>query len=160
MANLDNYNLDKSKANDMLNNILDSCNIPPSSENIETIMMKKKLERKPLVILLHIAVLFLILVVLSPLAFKEDPNFTVIKTSKTVVVADHVLYDDCFVLTLSGAADYKNIHAAKYDGALIYPDVIDETTGLVIFPYKGDALNIYIPTNSGECIQAVLNENR
>lgn len=160
MLERENHNLDKETANDMLSNILDSCHIPPLSEDIESVMRKKNLERKNLAILLHVGILFLILVMLSPLAFKKDPSFTIEKTSKTVAVTDHVLYDDCFVLTLSGDADYKNIYAAKEDGAIIVPDLLDKTTGLIIFPYNGEPLNIYIPTNSGECIQAVLNENR
>ena len=158
MANQNKYNLDKEVANDMLNNILDSCNIPPSSEDIETVMLKKDLERKPLSALLHLAAFFLLLTMLCPLAFKKDPNFSLVKSSKTVAVTDHILYDDCFVMTITGSADYKNIKAAKNDGALLFPDIIDESTGLIIFPYDGEALNIYIPTNSGECIQAVLNE--
>lgn len=153
-----NYNLDSDAANALLNNVLDSCNIPPSSKTIEEVVLKRELERKPISILKYIAIVFLVLSVLAPLCFNKDPQFSVIEASKTVAVTSHTLYEDCFVMTLSGDADYGNINSRKNDGALIFPDKIDEASGLVIFPYNGEALNIYIPTKSGGCIQAVLNE--
>lgn len=154
------YNLDNSTANELLNNVLDSCNIPPSPKSLDEVMFKRNLEKKPLAFAKYLAVLFLILVVISPLFFKRDPNFSVVTTSKHVAVSSHALYEDCFVMTLTGSADYDSIYARKNDGAYIFPDSIDNTSGLVIFPYNGDALNIYIPTKNGETIQAVLNETK
>lgn len=153
-----NHTTELETADEMLNNILDSCNIPPSSDSLETIMQKRMVEKLPLHILKIVSVVFLVISVLVPLAFKKDPSFDVINSSKTVAVTSHTLYEDCFVMTLSGLADYANIYSKKSNGAIIYPDIIDQDAGLVIFPYNGESLNIYIPTTSGECIQAVLHE--
>lgn len=160
MSNNSKYTLDKDVANGLLNNVLDSCNIPPSSDSLNERMIKSSLERKPLGIFKFIAVVFVILAIISPLAFKADESFSLIKRSETVVVTSHILYDNCFILTLSGDADYTDITAKKNDGAIIFPDQIDETTGLVIFPYDGEALNIYIKAKNGGYIQAVLNEKK
>jgi len=150
--------LDKEEASNILNNVLDTCNISPSQDSLDKIMKKRAREKRPLAILKYIAALFLIVAVISPLFFKRDKDFKVVTASKTVAVSSHSLYEDCFIMILTGDADFKNIHAKKNDGAVIFPDEVDKASGLVIFPYNGDALNIYIPTNSGECIQAVLNE--
>lgn len=160
MADQTKVTLDKKAANNILNNVLESCNIPPSSESMDKIMKKRAIERTPLIVLKYIALVFLIVAAISPLFFRRDPDFKVVSASKTVVVSSHSLYDDCFIMVLTGAADYKNISAKKNDGAVIFPDTVDSSSGLVIFPYNGDALNIYIPTLSGECIQAVLNETK
>ena len=160
MSDHPNYNLDKETAADILNNILDTCNIPPSSESIETSVKKTALQRKKISACKYVAILFILLAVLTPLAFNRDPNFSIVTTSKTVAVTSHTLYENFFVMTLQGAADYGNIHAKKNDGAIIFPDNVDASTGLVVIPYNGEALNIYIPTVSGECIQAVLNETK
>lgn len=147
-------------ASEMLNNILDSCNIPPAAESLDKIMLKRSLEKKPLRILKVTAAFFLVIAVLTPLTFRQDPQFSVLTRSRNVAINSHNLYEDCFIMTLSGSADYKNIYARKNDGAIIFPDQIDRTSGLVIFPYNGEALNIFIPTTGGECIQAVLNESK
>lgn len=160
MSETTKHSLDKNQANELLNNVLDSCNIPPSSKTLNETMIQSKLARKPLGILKFVAVIFIILAVISPLFFRKDPDFALVKGAETVAVSSHILYDDCFILSLTGDADYSNINAKKNDGAIIFPDKIDEATGLVIFPYNGEALNIYIPAKSGGCIQAVLNEKK
>lgn len=156
----DNYNniADKETANELLNNIFESCNISPSSKSLDTVMKKRQAERRPLFIMKMVSAIFLVLTVLTPLAFRRDPSFDIVSSSKTVAVTSHSLYDDCFVMTLSGDADYSNIYAKKNDGAIIFPDKLETSSGLVIFPYNGNELNIYIPTASGECIQAILHE--
>lgn len=158
MAKEPNYSLDRAKANEMLNNILDNCNLPPSSETLEADIFMANMQRRRLSVCKFLAIVFLIAAVMSPLLFKADPQFKILTSSKTVAVSSHILYDDCFVMTLSGSADYSNIYAKKNDGAIIFPDQSDSSTGVVIFPYDAEALNIYIPTQNGECIQAILNE--
>lgn len=155
-----NYNIDKNTANDLLNNVLDSCNIPPSSKSIEKIMLKRSIEVKPIIFFKYISIILLLFCICTPLLFRPDPTFSLVTKSKNVVVSSHNLYEGFFVMSLSGEADYKNIYAKKDDGAIIFPDTSDSSTGVVIFPYNGDSLNIYIPTMSGECIQAVLHEKK
>lgn len=153
-----NYNIDKDTANDLLNSVLDSCNIPQPSKPMDKMILKRNLNVKPFKILKYVSVLLLIFCICAPLFFKPDPSFSLIQSSNTVVVSSHSLYENCFIMTLSGDADYKNIYAKKEGGAIIFPDTSDSLTGVVVFPYNGDPLNIFIPTMSGECIQAVLHE--
>lgn len=160
MQDKPNYTLDKATADNMLNNILDNCNISPSSEVASTEIKRRSRQRSNIRVCKILAALFLVITVLAPLAFKRDPKFTIITSSKTVAVSSHNLYDDCFIMTLSGDADFDNIHAKKNDGAIIFPSIVEKDTGIVIIPYNGEALNIYIPTKTGECIQALLNETK
>lgn len=153
-------NLNRETASELLNNVLDNCDIPASTKSLDEMMLRSALARKPLRFAKFIAVIFVIIAVLSPLAFKSDPDFVLINSAKSVAVSSHILYDDCFILTLTGDADFTNINAKKNNGAIIYPDQIDESTGLVVFPYNGEELNIYIPSRSGGCIQAVLYEKK
>jgi len=154
------HNLDKNKVNDLLENVLDSCDIPSSSKSLDSIMLKRKLESKPLLIFKYVSLAFLILAICTPLAFRPDPDFSIVSKSPTVAVTNHSLYESCFVMTLIGDADYKNIYAKKDDGTIILPDTADDENGVVIFPYNGDSLNIYIPTVNGTYIQAVLHEKK
>lgn len=160
MSEQPNYNIDKNTANDLLSNVLQSCNIPSPSKSIDQIMLKRSLEVRPIIFLKFVSIILLIVCICAPLCFKPDPSFSLVTKSKNVIVASHNLYNECFVMSLSGEADYKNIYARKNDGAIIFPDTSDSSTGIVIFPYNGDSLNIYIPTMSGECIQAVLHEHK
>jgi len=160
MSNNTKYTLDKETANGLLNNVLDSCNIPPSSDSLNERMLKSSLERKPIVFFKALAVFCMIVAIISPLAFKADETFSLVKKSNNVAISSHILYENCFILTLTGDVDYTDVKAKKNDGAIIFPDQIDETTGLVIFPYDGDALNIYIKARNGGYIQAVLNEKK
>jgi len=152
--------LNQDKANEILNNVFDSCNIPPSSKSFEEIMAENYRKRIPLAVYKFIATLFMFAAVLVPFLFKPDPNFRLTAYDKNVVVTSHNLYDSCFIMTLTGSADYDNIYAKKNNGAIIFPEKADESAGLVIFPYDGDDLNIYIHTNNGGCIQAVLAEKK
>ena len=85
------YRLDKEKADEMLNNILDTCNLPPTSDTLETDMLIHSLQRRKIFVFKIIAIFFLIVAVISPLFFKADPSFMLINSSKTVVVASHML---------------------------------------------------------------------
>ena len=151
--NIDNANL-------ILNNIFDSCDMPKPSKSLNELSAETRRKIRPLIFHRVIAIIFLFIVVLTPLFFKADPNFMLSSASKTVVVTSHALYSDCFIMTLTGDADYDNIYATKNDGAIVYPERIDRGIGVVVFPYDGCEMNIFIPSTNGGCIQAVLSENK
>lgn len=150
--NIDNANL-------ILNNVFDSCNVPKSSKPLNEFSAETRKKLRPLIFHRSIAILFLFIAILTPLFFKADPDFMLQTASRTVVVSSHSLYSDCFIMTLTGDADYDNIYAKKSDGAIIYPSRIERGIGVVIFPYDGSELNIYIPSIDGGSIQAVLSSN-
>jgi len=147
-------------ANNILNNVFDSCNVPPSAESFDDLVAKSRRKMRPIRIHRTIATIFLFFVILSPLFFRADSSFSLKSGLDTVAVSSHSLYENCFTMTLTGDADYDKIYAKKNDGAIIFPDTIDSAKGVVIFPYDGDPLNIYIPSINGGCIQAVLSENK
>ena len=60
MKKKSNYRLDKEKADEMLNNILDTCNLPPTSDTLETDMLIHSLQRRKIFVFKIIAIFFLI----------------------------------------------------------------------------------------------------
>ena len=154
-----NKNLDKDTANNILNNVLDTISVPQPEYTVDSLMEKRRFIKLNMLVLRILATIFLILVVISPLAYKGDPDFSLITSSKNVAIMSHDLYDTYFVMSITGSADYTNIRATKGDGAIIYPDKCDPQTGTVSFPFTGEEINIFIPTTNGECIQAVLSKH-
>ena len=75
MKKKSNYRLDKEKADEMLNNILDTCNLPPTSDTLETDMLIHSLQRRKIFVFKIIAIFFLIATVISHLYFRTDPKF-------------------------------------------------------------------------------------
>lgn len=155
------HSLDQNTANGILQNVFEECNVTPNEVPFDKIMLRSIAETKGVRFFKYFAVAILILVIASPLAFKQSNNFGLVNSARSVSIENHALYEHYFILTLSGTAiDYNAIYAKKADGAYIYPDSIDKKAGLVIFPYDGDSLNIYITSLNGEVIHAVLAENK
>ena len=154
-------NLDKNTANGILQNVFEECDITPNEVPFDKILLRSMAETKGVRFSKYFAVVILVLVIMAPLAFKQSDIFGLVEPARTVSIENHALYEHYFVLTLGGTnIDYDGIYAVKPDGAYIYPDSIDKKAGLVIFPYDGETLNIYITSGNGEVIHAILAENK
>ncbi len=68
---------------------------------------------------------------------EEPPVFT------RYYVEDHKLH--IFFKDDGTGIDFKNIKAVDLNGTALFPVSYDEATGLVVFDYPQDAINIYIP---------------
>lgn len=153
--------LDRNTADDILQNVFEECNVAPNEVPFDKIVLRSTAETKGVRFIKYFALAILVLVIVSPLAFKQSDKFGLAQSAKSITIENHSLYEHYFVITLSGnKIDYNSIYAQKENGAYIYPDSIDTEAGLVIFPYDGDALNIYISSLDGEKIHAVLAENK
>lgn len=155
------YVMNKKEANDTLQNIFDACNMSYNTVPFDKLMLRSMAETKLVKVFKYIGIFFLVLSILSPLAFKRDQNFMIsgTKPGQPIVVVDHQLYGGYFAMTLYGSKiDWENIHCVDDTGAILYPSSIDKETGVVVIPYDCDSFNIYIPNTDGYVLQGVVSK--
>lgn len=155
------YSMSKTESNQTLQNVFDACNVAPNSVPFDKIMFKSMTDTKSITFLKRIAVVFLVIVIASPLFFKRDKSFTVVNQlpGRQVVVTDHQLYENAFSMTLLGNGIlYDDITSMKANGAIVFPSSVDPANGVVVFPYDGSALSISIPTSDGNTLNAIVAE--
>lgn len=163
MADVKKYTMDMTEANNTLQNIFDACDVSHNTVPFDKIVIKQKESTRYIKYARILAIVFLILVVMSPLCFKNDSGLTIDYKSDihTITVIEHQLYNNSFVMRLNGKnIDYNNIFAIKSDGAIVYPTSVDETTGSITLPYDGSALSITITDFDGHTLNAVLAERK
>ncbi|MFT3984939.1 MAG: hypothetical protein QM697_13610 [Lachnospiraceae bacterium] len=154
------YSMDRNTANQTLQNVFAACNQPPNTIPFDKLVLKGLAQTALVKVCKWSAFCFLLLVLLAPLAF-QNSEFTVSSKGfgQRIAIENHRLYADHFIMQLSGGSiDYENIYAKKPDGTVVFPVSADPDSGSVVIPYDGNSLNIYIPDNSGNVLQALLSE--
>ncbi len=152
------YSVDIESANTTLQNILQECDKEPNSIPFDKLVYSNTLHTAYAKTCRIVSLLLLMFICISPLFFR-NPGFSVKNSGflEKIIVIDHQLYDDRFVLYLSGTnINYNDIYARKNDGTFVFPMSMDEDMGEVVFPFENSSLNIYIPDISGNMLQAVL----
>ncbi|MBQ1526115.1 MAG: hypothetical protein IJR19_03920 [Lachnospiraceae bacterium] len=152
------YSMDLKSANDILQNVLKENNKEPNTVPFDRLVFSNTVNVAFAKTGRIASLCLLVLIALSPLAFKDN-GFSVRNSGliEKIIVSDHQLYSDHFVMYLKGSnIDYDNIYARKPDGTFVFPTSVDEETGEVTFPYEGLSLNIYIPDLNGKVLQAIL----
>ncbi len=157
------YNMSKKAANDTLKNVLAACNMDTEKINFDLLIIKGLAQTNFVDTCKWIAIGFLFLVLISPAALMN----TDLKVAsggpmnEHIIIEDHKLYKDQFVLKLVGKdIDYVSIYAKTDDGITILPIDIDEDQGLVTFPYDNESLTIYIQDKEGHTLNATLSRYR
>lgn len=156
------YNMDMNTANQTLQNVFAACNQQPNTIPFDKLMLKGLAQTALVSACKWIAAAFLVLVLVSPLAFQSS-DFSVSSKGfrESIAITDHQLYADEFKMVLNGSdIDYNNIYAKKPDGTFVFPSSINvaNDTLIVTIPYEGVSLNIYIPDKNGKVLQAILSE--
>lgn len=64
-----------------------------------------------------------------------------------------------YVADADSGVDYKNAYAIDEGGKKILPITYDETSGTIVFPYKHDNMNLFIPDKKGNVLQAVVSSS-
>ena len=152
------YSMDLKSANDILQNVLKENNKEPNTVPFDRLVLTNTVNVAFAKIGRIASLCLLVLIALSPLAFR-DPGFSVKNSGliEKIIVTDHQLYPDRFVLYLKGSnINFGDIYARKSDGTFVFPEAIDEDAGEVTFPFEGQSLNIYIPDINGKVLQAIL----
>lgn len=75
------------------------------------------------------------------------------------IITRHQLQGDQFYVYVKdeeSGVDFPGIYALTLEGERISPLSYEETSGLVVFPYSGQPLNLYLPDRQGNTLQAVL----
>lgn len=154
------YSMDMNTANQTLQNVFAACNQQPNTIPFDKLVLKGLAQTTLVKFCKWSAAVFLLLVLLAPLTFR-NPDFIVSSKGfgQQIAIEDHQLYEDHFIMRLSGEnVDYDNIYAKKPDGTVVFPSSADPSERSVVIPYDGSSLNIYIPDNSGNVLQALLSE--
>ena len=155
------YNMSKKAANETLKNVLEACNIESDRINFDLLLIKGLAQTNLVDACKWIAIGFLFLVLISPAALmrndlKVDSGGTI---TEHIIIEDHKLYKDEFVLKLVGKdIDYDTVCAKNAAGKTLYPTEIDEKTGTVTFPYNNESLTIFIQDKEGHSINATLSQ--
>lgn len=161
LKNNSKYKLNKKQANEMLQNVFKTCDVEPSSDSFDKLILKDFAKTQYVLIARYIAIFFLVICAISPLCIKKDEYFVVMKNNThkmSVIIEDHELFEDHFTMTLFGDDIlYGNIYAYSNEN-LIFPTKVDIKNSTVTFPYDGNALDIHIPVKSGEELNAILSE--
>ncbi len=152
------YSMDLKSADATLQNVLKECNKEPNTVPFDRLVHMNTVNVAFAKICRIASLCLLVLISVSPLAF-IDTGFSVKNTGimEKIIVADHELYSDHFVIYLNGDnIKYDEIFAVKSDGDYVFPSSMNRETGEVVFPFEGQTLNIYIPDSNGKVLQAIL----
>ncbi|MCR4655808.1 MAG: hypothetical protein K5770_06220 [Lachnospiraceae bacterium] len=152
------YSMDLKSADATLQSVLKECNKEPNTVPFDRLVHMNTVNVAFAKICRIASLCLLVLISVSPLAF-IDTGFSVKNSGlmEKIIVSDHELYSDHFVLRLSGDnIEYDDIYAVQSDGDYIFPSATDRETGEVVFPFEGKTLNIYIPDSNGKVLQAIL----
>ncbi|MBQ7564320.1 MAG: hypothetical protein IJT16_10060 [Lachnospiraceae bacterium] len=155
------YQMDLKSANDTLQSVLKTCEKEPNTIPFDRLVFHNTVNSAYAKLCRYLSLGLLLFTILSPLTFK-DPGFSVRNSGliERIIVTDHELYEDRFVMHLNGSSiAYDDIYARKDDGNFVFPSEISEETGEIVFPYEGSNLNIYIPDLSGKVLHAILTAN-
>ncbi|MBR2274493.1 MAG: hypothetical protein IJ873_00280 [Lachnospiraceae bacterium] len=155
------YQMDLKSANDTLQSVLKTCDKEPNTIPFDKLVFHNTVNAAYAKVCRYLSLALLLFAILSPLTFK-DPGFSVRNSGliERIIVTDHALYEDRFVMYLSGSGiDYKDIYARKNDGNYVFPSSVNEESGEVVFPFEGSSLNIYIPDLNGKVLHAILTAN-
>ena len=158
-----NFRMKRKVASATLQKVLQECDMTPNRVSFDRLVIRTAAATKLPGVCKYISFIFLLLIMLSPLAFRRNISLVVINRAfgQTVEIEDHTLYEDYFEMTLKGNdIDYDGIYAKKPDGSVVFPYKTDVSTGLVIFLYDGSEMNIHIPDKSRNVLLAVLSETK
>ena len=155
------YQMDLKSANDTLQSVLKTCDKEPNTIPFDRLVFNNNVNAAYTKVCRYLSLTLLLFVILSPLTFR-DTGFSVRNSGliEKIIVTDHALYEDHFILHLSGSSiDYQDIYARKNDGNYVFPSSVSEEEGEVVFPYEGSSLNIYVPDLNGKVLHAILTAN-
>ena len=153
------YNMKKSVANETLQNVFAACNKTPNSTNFDLLIFKGIAQTTLVSTCKWIATGLIFVTLVAPVSlintdFKVDTGGI---ASDKILVKNHELYSDCFILYLQGEnIKYDSIYAKDNEGNVLFPQSTDTTNQVVVFPYSDKSLTIYIPDSDGHTLTARL----
>ena len=155
------YNMSRTDASRTLQNVFTACNREPNVTNFDILILRSIAQTNLVSTCKWIAKGLIFLVLIAPVAllntnFKVDTRGIV---SDKIIIEDHQLYTDHFVLIVHGEdIAYDNIYARNIEGDVVFPNHYDVVTGEIDFPYNNESLTIFIPDKNGHVLTATLSE--
>lgn len=151
------YQMNITDANAALQNILATCQQPPSSLPVDKILLRQKAKVQKYNILLCVTSLFLLLTFLLPLCV--IPHFSGMHSSGShITLVSDSLEDDILTLTFEGKDIlFSEAYLQLGDGTIRFPLSYDEASGTICFPYyRNTEIYIYIPVENAPVYQLFL----
>ena len=156
-----NYNLSKNEASETLKNVFAASNRTPNTTSFDMLILRGLAHTTMVTTCKWIATACVFLLLVAPVALINNDIKIESKgiASDTIIITDHRLYTDRFVLMLNGNnIEYDSIYARNKEGDVIFPSVIDKENSLIEFPYNNESLTVYIPNSSGHVLTATMSE--
>lgn len=155
------YKMSRKEASKTLQSIFENSEVKPNTTSFDIILLRTISNTTLVRVCKIISIIMLVLVIASPLAFRNSSELKVTGNAMTskVTVVEHHLEDNSFTMILSGEnIDYGSIYCKKLDGTVIIPSIVNAEEGRVVIPFDGDSLNIYITCKDGKVVQALLSK--
>lgn len=153
--------LSAKQADAALQNILATCNMPPTTVSFDRIRMKQKVNIRFYRTCISISIFLLLLTLLCPLPFL----FIDSKVNSSQVARDgiYILNDyrenDVVYLKLSTSIIPDLCHITFPDGETMAPMAYDILSKTIAFPYTGEELSIYLETPDGISATVIITPN-
>ena len=153
------YSIPRQAAGDTLKNVFAACNIETDNINFDLLILKSIAQTTLVDACKWITIGFLFFTLVSPVALINNDMKIESRgiASERIIIRDHQLYKDHFILKLAGNdIDYDAIYAQNKEGTVFFPLSVDREEGIVKFPYNNEALTICIPDEHGHTLSATL----
>lgn len=157
------YKMDADQAANTLQNVYSACHMKVivQKASLKEIQQKHSKESRSYRVMLILTCLFLVLVLLAPLAFHSSP--ATIKPSTSFdgdleLLQHHYNKNDgLYYLSFTGdEVLYDDISILAEDGSTIPVVWIDKDTSTIAFMYTEEEINVLVPSYSGDTLQLLL----
>ena len=133
------YSIPRQAAGDTLKNVFAACNIETENINFDLLILKSIAQTTLVDACKWITIGFLFFTLVSPVALINNDMKIESRgiASERIIIRDHQLYKDHFILKLAGNdIDYDAIYAQNKEGTVFFPLSVDREEGIVKFPYN------------------------
>ena len=155
------FNMSSNEANETLKNVFEACNREPVNTSFHVLKAKGLAQTTMVSACKWIATAMIFIILVIPVALmnndiKIESHGAV---ADRVIIVDHALYTDRFILTVVGEdIAFHDIYAKTADGTIVFPAQMNITAGTIEFPYNNESMTIYIPDKKGQVLTATLSD--
>lgn len=153
------YQMDLSSANETLQSVFAACKQEPNTIPFDKLILRQRARTKPFTIGKYLSILFVILLFIVPFVFPHSKTSisTEPNSLSELSIVNHYTDDDSFTLILSGEKiDFDSCYAVDINNVHYEPVSYNKKENKIVFPYYGEALNIYIYDVNAHSIQVIL----
>lgn len=155
--NTDQFKLDENVADEMLQNILKTCDIKPNNIPLNKLQIRHKENKLSVKIAMFFSALFFLLTLFSPLCFAQPADTVSVESRalKTLNIIEHSCDETNFYITLNELFDFneKDSYMELADGTIYKVISYDLTSHTVTFAYPPMDATVFLYTMDGKLLQ-------